>query len=245
VRHNGDPFFSLLSAGDFLLGTNYDAVELSAGWVRDSRNRLLFPTYGSLQTLQLSSTVPGTGSVEYLRSSFQYQQYFRLPLLPLTFSFNTTLGYATALGDTTALPPNRNFFIGGPDSVRGFRDLTLGPRDSLGNPYGGDSALSGQLEAILPTPGKFASSVRASAFLDFGQAFYLGDTEFLDKAGFPADYGFDLEKLRASVGISVQWLAPLGLFRFSYAYPIRYRRETWREYSDDFERFQFSIGRAF
>ena len=245
VRNNGDPFFRLLSGGDFLLGTEYDAVELSAGWVRDSRNRLLFPTYGSMQRLSLSSTVPSTGSVEYLRSTFQHQQFFRLPLLPLTFSFNTNLSYGTAFGDTTALPPNRHFFLGGHDSVRGFRDLTLGPRDSLGNPYGGDSALSGQLEAILPVPAKFESSVRASLFLDFGQAFHLGDTRFLDKAGFPADYGFDLDKVRASFGVGVQWLAPLGLFRFSYAFPFRYQRETWRDYGDDLERFQFSIGRAF
>jgi outer membrane protein insertion porin family len=245
VRHNGDPFFSLLNGGDFVLGTQYDVVELSTGWTRDSRNRLLFPTSGSLQHFQLSGTVPGTGSVEYLRSSFQYQQFFRLPLLPLTFSFNTNLSYSTALGDTTAMPPNRRFFVGGPDSVRGFLDLTLGPRDSLGNPYGGDSALSGQLEAILPLPPKFAGSVRASVFLDFGQAFNLDDTQFLDKTGAPADYGFDLGKLRVSAGVGVQWLAPLGLFRFSYALPIRYRRETWREYGDEIKGFQFSVGRAF
>ena len=36
VRHNGDPFFRLLSGGDFVLGTEYDVVELSAGWTRDS-----------------------------------------------------------------------------------------------------------------------------------------------------------------------------------------------------------------
>jgi outer membrane protein insertion porin family len=245
VRHNGDPFFTLLSGGDFVLGTEYDAVELSAGWVRDSRNRVLFPTRGALQKLTLSSTVPGTGSVDYLRASLQYQQYFHLPLLPLTFAFNSNLSYGTAFGDTTALPPNRHFFVGGADSVRGFDDLTLGPRDSLGNPYGGDAALSGQLEAILPVPAKFANSVRATAFLDFGQAFYLGDTEFRDKAGFPVDYRFDLDDVRVSVGIGVQWLAPLGLFRFSYAFPIRYRRGTWHEYGDDIQPFNFSIGRAF
>jgi outer membrane protein insertion porin family len=245
VRHNGDPFFKLLSGGDFVLGTEYDAVELSAGWVRDSRNRVLFPTRGSLQKLTLSSTVPGTGSVDYLRASWQYQQYFRLPWLPLTFAFNSNLSYGKAFGDTTALPPNRHFFVGGSDSVRGFDDLTLGPRDSLGNPYGGDAALSGQLEAILPMPPKFASSVRATVFLDFGQAFYLGDTEFRDKAGFPVDYHFDLDDIRVSAGVGVQWLAPLGLFRFSYAFPLRYHRSTWREYGDDRQPFNFSIGRAF
>ena len=245
VRHNGDPFFQLLSGGDFVLGTEYDTLQLSAAWVRDSLNRALFPTRGSLQKLQLSSTVPGTGSVEYLTSSLQYLQYFQLPLLPLTFRFNSNLSYGTALGDTTALPPNRHFFVGGPDSVRGFHDFTLGPRDSLGNPYGGDAAISGQLEAILPTPAKFASSVRATLFVDFGQAFYLGDTQFTDKAGFPVDYGFDLKQLRVSAGVGVQWLSPLGLFRVSYGFPLRYQGGNWRNYGDDREPFNFSIGGAF
>ena len=245
VRHNGDPFFRRLSSGDFLLGTEYDAFELSAGWGRDSRNRVLFPTYGSLARLQLSATVPGTGNVEYLRSTFQFQQYFRLPLLPLTFELNTNLSYSKALGDTDAMPPNKHFFVGGPDSVRGFRDLTLGPRDSLGNPFGGDAAVSGQLQAIVPMPEKWKNSARLTLFVDFGQAYFLGDTQFTDKAGFPIDYGFDLRELRVSTGVGVEWLAPLGLFRFSFAYPLRYQSETWREYGDDIERFQFSVGRAF
>jgi outer membrane protein insertion porin family len=245
VRHNGDPFFRRLSGGDFLLGTQYDAFELSTGWGRDSRNRVIFPTYGSLARLQLSATVPGTGNVEYLRSTLQFQQYFRLPLLPLTFELNTNLSYSRALGDTDAMPPNKHFFVGGPDSVRGFRDLTLGPRDSLGNPFGGDAALSGQLEAILPLPEKFRNSARLTAFVDFGQAYFLGDTPFTDKAGFPIDYPFDLGQLRVSAGVGVQWLAPLGLFRFSYAFPLRYQRETWRLYGDELESFQFSVGRAF
>ncbi|HJY38843.1 MAG TPA: BamA/TamA family outer membrane protein, partial [Steroidobacteraceae bacterium] len=234
-----------LSSGDFLLGTEYDAFELSAGWGRDSRNRVLFPTYGSLARLQLSATVPGTGNVEYLRSTFQFQQYFRLPLLPLTFELNTNLSYSKALGDTDAMPPNKHFFVGGPDSVRGFRDLTLGPRDSLGNPFGGDAAVSGQLQAIVPMPEKWKNSARLTLFVDFGQAYFLGDTQFTDKAGFPIDYGFDLRELRVSTGVGVEWLAPLGLFRFSFAYPLRYQSETWREYGDDIERFQFSVGRAF
>jgi outer membrane protein insertion porin family len=245
VRHNGDPFFRLLSGGDFLLGSEYDAFELSAGWGRDSRNRVLFPTSGSLARLQLSATVPGTGEVEYLRSTLQLQKFFRLPLVPLTFTFNTNLSYSSSFGATSALPPNKHFFLGGPDSVRGFGDLTLGPRDSLGNPFGGDAALSGQLEAILPLPEKFKNSARLTAFVDFGQAYFLGDTEFTDKAGFPIDYDFDLGQLRVSAGVGVQWLAPLGLFRFSYAFPLRYQRETWRLHGDDIERFQFSVGRAF
>jgi outer membrane protein insertion porin family len=54
-------------------------------------------------------------------------------------SFNS-VDYASPLGKTTALPPYLNYFAGGPDSVRGYRESTLGPRDNIGigNPYGGN-----------------------------------------------------------------------------------------------------------
>lgn len=250
VRNNGDPFFRL-EGGTYVLGTKADIVELSSGWSFDTRDRLLFPTRGSAHRFNVNVTAPGS-PIEYLTANYQYQQYLKLPLPPiipsldsLIFSFEGRIGYATALGKTTDVPPNRQFLIGGPDSVRGFREGSLGPRDSLGNPYGGDAAISGQFEAILPMPEKFERSTRLSLFFDFGQAFHVGDTEFRNRTGGRTDYDFDLSELRTSAGISVEWLAPLGLFRFSYAFPLRYERDTRKRFGDEIERFQFSIGRAF
>ncbi len=103
----------------------------------------------------------------------------------------------------------------------------------------------GRSKPSCQLPEKFASTARLSLFFDFGQAFFTGDEKFTDKNGSRVTYGFDLNELRTSAGIGVQWLAPLGLFRFSFAYPLRYRQGTWRTYGDDVERFQFSIGNAF
>jgi outer membrane protein insertion porin family len=244
IRLNGNSYFR--AAGTTAVwGTRAEMVELTAGWSFDSRNRTLFPTSGTASSLVATSTIPGT-SVQFLTGTYQFQQFFHLPYLSfLPLMFNTHANYGTALGSTTALPPNRHYFVGGPDSVRGFRELTLGPRDSLGNPYGGDTALTGQLEAILPVPPKFAGSVRASLFFDFGQAFFLGNTVFKDKENNVIKYGFDLNQTRTSAGIAVQWLAPLGLFRFSLGVPLRYQRDTLTRWGDQTEIFQFSIGNAF
>jgi len=44
----------------------------------------------------------------------------------------------------------------------------------------------------------------------------------------------------------VQWLAPLGVFRFSYAIALNDKRgDTPERWVDDVEGFQFSIGQAF
>jgi outer membrane protein insertion porin family len=129
--------------------------------------------------------------------------------------------------------------------VRGFRDGTLGPRDSLGNPYGGDAGVAAQLEAIIPLGAKFGSSARLSLFADAGQSYFLGDTQFRNRRGDRTDYKFDLGDLRVSAGVGVQWLSPMGLFRFSYAQPLKYQEQTRREFGDELERFQFSVGQAF
>ena len=75
--------------------------------------------------------------------------------------------------------------------------------------------------------------------------FNTGEVDFTDKLGSPIDYEPDFNELRASVGIRVQWLAPLGLFQFSYAYPLNDYGGNDRYYADELERFQISIGQAF
>ena len=121
------------------------------------------------------------------------------------------------------MPPHRHIFTGGSDSVRGFRDGTLGPRDSLGNPYGGDAGIVGAARSHHPAAREVPDLGAPQPVLDIGQSFYLGDTEFRNPRGDRTDYHFDLGELRVSAGIAVQWLSPMGLFRLSYAMPLRYQ----------------------
>jgi outer membrane protein insertion porin family len=244
VKVNGSPFEQ--ESGNYeILGTKYEVFELNLGWGYDSRDRYLFPTRGAMHRLSLSATPPGS-ELEYFVASYDVRQFTSLPKLRwLPLSFGARVSYGSAFGDTTALPPQRNFFVGGPSTLRGFKESWLGPRDSLGNPYGGDFSITGQVEAILPMPEKFRNSARVTLFYDFGQVAYLGDTKFTDKGGFPIEYDFDWNHFRTSAGIGVEWLAPLGLFRFSYAVPLTFRRSTELNHGDELEGFQFSIGNAF
>jgi outer membrane protein insertion porin family len=243
VANNGDPFIEDVGSGIVFFGTEFDTVELIAGWTYDSRNRALFANRGTRQQLFLSMAVPGS-DVEFYQARYTLTKYF-----PITSKWivrlNSELGIGESMGDTTALPPYKQFYGGGPQSVRGFKESYLGPRDSFGRPYGGNVLVASQLELILPLPAKFASQARASLFYDVGNVFNNGEVAFTDKLGSPIEYKPDLDELRASVGIGVQWLAPLGLFRFSYAIPLNEYEGNDRYYGDDTERFQFSIGQAF
>jgi len=243
VANNGNPFVEDVGNGLAITGTEFDTVEMIAGWSYDSRNRSLFATRGMRQSLYLGFAIPGS-DVEYYQARYNFTKYF-----PITskwvISFNAELGLGEAMGDTSALPPYKQFYGGGPQSVRGFKESYLGPRDTYGRPYGGNMLVASQLELIIPLPEKFASQARASIFYDVGNVFNTGEVQFTDKLGSPTLYKPDVDELRTSVGIGVQWLAPLGLFRFSYAYPLNEYKGNDRYYGDELERFQFSIGQAF
>jgi outer membrane protein insertion porin family len=91
-----------------------------------------------------------------------------------------------------------------------------------------------------------AQHARFSAFFDIGNVFSTGHVNFVGKDGrTPVEYEFGFDKLRYSTGLAVQWLAPLGVFRFSYALPLNDQPGTSIEYGDETEGFQFSIGQAF
>jgi outer membrane protein insertion porin family len=243
VANNGNPFIQDIGGGAVFFGTEFDTYELIAGWTYDSRNRALFATRGMRHQFFLSGTIPGS-EVEYYSARFNSTMYWPL-WRGFVLRYNLETGMGEALGDTTALPPYKQFFGGGPGSVRGFRESWLGPRDSFGNPYGGNVLVASQLELIIPLPEKWASQARASLFYDVGNVFNTGEVNFTDKLGSPIEYKPEFDELRTSVGVGVQWLAPMGLFRFSYAYPLNNYAGNDRFFGDEVERFQFSIGQAF
>jgi outer membrane protein insertion porin family len=244
VANNGNPFIEDVGNGAVFFGTEFDTFELIVGWTFDSRNRAIFANRGTRQQIFLSYAIPGS-DVQFYQARYSFTKYVPLWSNKWTLRVNSELGIGEALGETTALPPYKQFYGGGPQSVRGFKESYLGPRDSFGRPYGGNVLVASQVELILPLPEKWASQARASLFYDIGNVFNTGEVTFTDKLGAPLEYKPDFDELRASVGIGVQWLAPLGLFRFSYAYPLNAYDGNDRYYGDELERFQFSIGQAF
>jgi len=244
VSQNGVPFESAPGDPFSFFGTEFDTFEFVLGWTFDSRNRSLFANRGTRQQFVLSAAIPGS-DVEYFTARYNFTKYIPLFRSKWVVRINTELGLTQGLGETTAAPPYKQYYGGGPQSVRGFKESYLGPRDNFGRPYGGNVLVASQVELILPLPDKFASQARASIFYDIGNVFNTGEVSFTDKLGAPIEYKPEFDELRTSVGIGVQWLAPMGLFRFSYAYPLNEYIGNDRYYGDELERFQFSIGQAF
>jgi outer membrane protein insertion porin family len=252
VRSNGNPYTRLAhddASNNYYVfyGTDFKTVELVGGWDYDSRNRSLFPDRGMRAAVSVSATVP-TGSVEYWIGNISFQRY--VPLWKgFTLSFFEGFDYGQPLGNTTAIPPFRQMFGGGPDSVRGFRESFLGPKDQFGNPYGGNMRITSQNELILPMPSKWKTSARAALFFDMGNVFQTGTKVpfYAPDAFTPINYNLNgFNDLKRSVGVAVQWLAPMGLFRFSFGHALNATHfNPSSSWGDQTEGFQFSIGNAF
>ncbi len=249
VRNNGKPYVRYTYSGTPALatpfyGNKYMTYALSAGWGYDSLNRALFADRGSRHQLNLAYTLPFS-DVNYLQANYTMVQ-----LVPLgntfTMLFNGEVSYAQAVGGTHSVPPFLNSYAGGPTSVRGYRESFLGPRDTYGSPYGGNLRTVLQTELLLPMPEKWRNSARFSLFYDVGNVFSTENVQFFGQDALtPVDYKFSVKQLKQSTGVAVQWLAPLGIFRFSYAVPLNAKSGDPIRFDDEKEYFQFSIGQAF
>jgi len=211
-------------------GDSAISVPLTVGWARDSRDSALVPTSGRL--MRFNGELGIAGDTRYVRASGQFQQF--IPLNPQwTLAFNAEAGWGRGLGDRP-FPVFKNFFGGGLGSVRGFQQGTLGGTSEIEGQPGTLSYIGGSRMAVLnteliaPFPGAGNDrTLRMFGFIDIGNVSddFGGRSRFSD--------------FRASAGIGISWLSPVGPLRIAYAQPLR-------EFANDKpQSIQFQIGTTF
>ena len=209
------------------------------------RDTAIFPSTGIEHQISLRAAVPGS-ELEYYTLEYDADSYWSLSG-GWTAALGIDLAYGRQYGSsTTSLPPNLNWFAGGPNTVRGYRENRLGPRDSLLNPYGGNLLVSSQFELMMPLPEDWRPHARIGFFYDIGNVFSTEDVSFLDAGGQSLDYGFEFSELRQSAGIAARIRTPLGLLRLSYGVPLNADDDNPNGFlRDDVENFQIAIGGQF
>jgi outer membrane protein insertion porin family len=204
-------------------GSVSHAVPLTLGWQRDERDSVLTPTAGRYQRVNLEWSV--AGDVRYTRTNLQYQQFIGLPA-KLSLGVNAELGLGKGIGGKP-FPIFKNFYGGGLGSVRVFEQGSLGVIDPTGAFIGGAKRLNANAELYLPVPGSGNDkSLRLFAFTDAGNVWRDGEA-------------ISLDSLRASAGIGISWLSPVGPLKLSWGRPLRFQP------TDRIQKFQFQIGTAF
>ena len=204
-------------------GYTSSAAPLTLGWARDDRDSALAPSSGRYQ--RLGSELSFLSDAQYLRANYQIQQY--IPITKqFTAAFNGELGLGKGLGNRP-FPVFKNFYSGGLGSVRGFEQSTLGPRDVTGSLIGGAKKITLNFELSAPFPGSGNDrSLRMYAFTDAGNVYAETDK-------------VQLRDLRASIGVGMGWISPIGPLRLAFSNPVK------KQPGDRIQKLQFQIGTSF
>jgi outer membrane protein insertion porin family len=204
-------------------GENSLSIPLTVGWARDARDSLIAPTTGRYQRLNLEWGA--AGDTRYLRSDYQFQQF--IPITNrFTLGLNSEFGYGRGLAGKP-YPVFKNFYGGGLGTVRGFEQNSLGPVDIEGAYVGGNKRVNLNAELYVPFPGAGNDrTLRLFGYTDAGNVW--GEREPVK-----------VRDLRASVGVGISWVSPVGPLKLSYGKPFRYTDQ------DKIQKLQFQIGTAF
>ncbi|HBI14279.1 MAG TPA: outer membrane protein assembly factor BamA [Desulfobulbaceae bacterium] len=191
---------------------------------RDSRDHLYNTTKGSVNVLSMEyagGVMGGEAAFTKLEGSTSW--FFPLP-------WSTVFHIKGAAGkiyenEEGMLPVYEHFYLGGLNSIRGFKSSHVSPKDPVTNErIGGDKMWYTNIELTFPLFEE--AGLRGVVFTDFGNVYAVEE-----------DWEFD--KIKKAAGVGFRWLSPLGPLRLEWGYNLD------PDPDEDSSVWDFSIGGAF
>ncbi len=190
----------------------------------DSRDRVFNPTEGSNHSFSVEYAGGFLGGdIGFTKYIAETGWYFPL--------FWGTVGFAHAKAgyleqrDDELLPPYERFYLGGINSLRGFRWQDLSPVDENGDKIGGDKFVQFNLEYIFPL-------IKDVGLM--GVVFYDTGNVYND------DEDIGLDNLRQSAGFGIRWYSPMGPIRLENGFIL-----DPKEGESKSGKWEFTMGSAF
>ncbi len=201
---------------------------ITPGISYDSRDHFFNPTEGTKSAFAFKFAGLG-GDSRFIKSDIGARWYYPLLKDPkwggsYVFALGGTLGYGIGFDQPSSskyeLPLFERYFPGGINSVRGFADRSLGPKED-GDVVGGDKQAIVNVEIHFPVAEQFG--LRGLAFFDIGQAFKESES-------------ISLSAFRRSVGFGARWMSPFGPLRVELGFPLN------KQPGDETSVLGFSVG---
>jgi len=198
-------------------------LALSLAWDRFAGNHPIVATNGTVWKGLVEWAPPGSLSKnQYVRGWTTGIVY--VPFLPRSgFAARLTVGLGEPIGTSTDIIPNKRFYSGGANSMRGFERRQLGPLDAAGAPLGGNSMVEASIEYRFPLPWRF----RGTLFADVGQVW-------------SREPDLDERRIEVAVGPGLWIDTPIGPIRGDLGYRLTDYEKSQPEYV-----FHFSIGPSY
>ncbi|MGB0908852.1 MAG: outer membrane protein assembly factor BamA [Nitrospirales bacterium] len=206
------------------LGTQ-TTTGLRAALFRDSRDFFLDPRKGTRIGINASfGTELLGGTNDFYSLAFDALRYTPLPFWDLRIATRGRIGVAEGYnGDD--VPLSELFFVGGINTVRGFKFGRAGPVTSGGTLLGATKQLLFNVDLIFPVLAE--AKLNGVIFFDYGEGFSKTKTRNI------------CCNLRPATGIEVRWISPFGPLRAAYGIPLSTRS------GEKSGVFEFSVGSVF
>jgi len=178
-------------------------VELSL--VRDTRDKLFSPTTGSRNSITTSyAGGPLGGDADFTKVEGSSSWYYPL-FWSTVFHVRGSAGKAFE-NEAGHLPVYENFYLGGMNSIRGFKSASISPLDSTGvYKVGGDKEWFGNVSLIHPVVKDMG--IDGEIFTDFGNVY-------------ASNQNWDFGDYKKAAGVGVLWASPLGPLRLAWGFNL-------------------------
>jgi outer membrane protein assembly factor BamA len=178
-----------------------DVSSLSIMSIHDSRDDIFAPERGTASRIGVEWGDHVIGSdLDFIRARWSHAWF--TPLLDdgvLALSLRT--GVIVPVGSTDVIPLQERFYNGGENTVRSFKEDELGPKDSKGNPLGGEAFTVLSAEWRRPIEG----DLEGALFVDLGNV----EPDHSDYLRF-ADF-------ESAIGYGLRYHLPVGPVRLDFA----------------------------
>ena len=167
------------------------------------------------------------GGSDFYKTAYEVTYYQKL-VGKLVGAVHSAIKYGQGYGGEE-FPAFERYFMGGPNSLRGYTIRDVGPLDIVGDPLGGDQSLLFNVELQYA----LSKGFRLFTFYDRGNVYGEGDN--IDST----DTRFNLSKMRESVGGGIRFFSPFGPISLAYGFKLDQRT------GENSGEFHFSAGNAF
>jgi outer membrane protein insertion porin family len=165
----------------------------------------------------------GSAFSQYFKAEFDTRYYKKIGLNG-QWANRVIIGLGYPYGNSTILPFVKQYFVGGNNSLRGFRSRSVGPGKFSGgqvaNERGFYPDVTGDLKLEINTEyrPKLFSIVYGAVFLEAGNVWLVNDNPLYTGGKFSKDF---LKELAVDAGVGLRIDIQILLLRLDVAIPIR------------------------
>ncbi len=192
---------------------------------RDVTDSFIKPTRGSAQSfdIEYAGGILG-GDSDFLKYNINHK-YYKPFGEDIIYAFNGWWSHAVSTVGGR-VPIFERYFLGGPNSIRGFESRTITPKDgNTGEEIGGNKALILNNEILISLYSEI--SLKWVFFFDVGNTWRQGD--------WPRNFG----ELRYGAGFGLRWFSPMGPLRLEWGFNLDPKEDERHRI------IEFTIGNAF